>query len=112
MTGSSPSPVGGTVAGGMSPDGSALELEADEEDVERELDELLRSDVVALASLLALVLEPVAVVLPSSLPRSSHSATPTAASTTTPATTSAISVFLLPFDGCPPGPPGGAHCWP
>jgi hypothetical protein len=70
----------------MSPDGSALELGADEEeeeDVDRGLDELLRSDVVGLASLLALVLEPVAVVL-SSLPSSSQSATPAAASTTTP----------------------------
>src|SRR5215212_5208867 len=83
------------------------EDELDDEDVEdREDDDGLLSEL-ELADVVEL-----AVVLSSSLPRSRNRATPIAASTTTPATINAISVFLLPFGCCPPGPPGGAHCCP
>jgi hypothetical protein len=82
------------------------------EEVEVGLDELVDDreldDVVA-SALELLVVASLAVVASSSLPRSSQRATPTAASTTTPATISAIRVFLLPFGG---GPPGGPHGGP
>src|SRR3954454_20310027 len=44
-------------------------------------------------------------------PRVNHRAAPTAASTTTPARTSAMTVFRLFFGGGPPGgPPGAPGC--
>jgi hypothetical protein len=65
-----------------------------EDDEDRELDE---DELVSALELEDDVL--LAVVLSSSLPSSSHSATPTAARMTTPATISAMSVFLFPFGG-------------
>ena len=79
--------------------------------VSEELDELVDDrelDEASSALLELLVVASLAVGGPSSLPSSTHSATPTAASTTTPATISAIRVFRLPFGGGPPeGPQGG-----
>jgi hypothetical protein len=73
-----------------------LEDELDREDDDDED----RSDVVGLELELELALvEDEAVFASSSLPSSRNSATPIAASTTTPATIRAMSVFLLPF-GC------------
>jgi hypothetical protein len=110
----------------MSPDGSAPpgleggvdggDEDEDEDDADdRGLDELLRSGVDGSVRVPAVAPGPAAVVLSPSLPTSSQAATPTAASTTIPATTSAISVLRFPF-GCrppgPPGPPGGPHCGP
>jgi hypothetical protein len=86
----------------MLPDGSSLLSEFDET-LSSELDEVspeLDDAVVAVVLLAVLVLW--------SRPRTRMSATHTAASTTTPATISAITVFLSYFGGWPPAPPG----WP
>jgi hypothetical protein len=61
------------------------------------LDEDLHDVVSSAVELLGLV--ELAVLESSLSPSSSHRATPTAASTTTPATMRAITVFLLPFGG-------------
>src|SRR4051812_47542292 len=52
------------------------------------------------------VVESPNVVLTGFRPRTSHSATPTAAITTTPATISATRALFFFRGGCPPGPPG------
>jgi hypothetical protein len=80
----------------------ALELdeELDDDELDEELDDEDREVVDGLLELLELAdVEELAVLLSSSFPRSRNSATPMAASTTTPATISAIRVFLFPF-GC------------
>jgi hypothetical protein len=105
------------VAGGISlPFGGALVLRPDDGELEGpldwELDGLLDPELEELLSVLALVLEPAAVLLSPTSRTTSHRPTPAAASSTTPATTRAISVLLVRFGGGAPGPPGGPHGWP
>src|SRR3954453_14917174 len=96
-TGSSPSPSGGTVAGGMpfdAEEGAELEREAPPEDCE------LRAEVDGGLLLGVSLTVALAVSVESLLPSSRrYNATPIAATTTTPATMSAIRVFLLPVGG-------------